>query len=393
METLPVELLHRIFDYLDTETIVFSVRSVSRLFRSVVISYERVVLNLKHVSQPHFHLLCRSIKPQNIISLTLSNDVDASNKIDSFLSYACHLQHYTRLRSLTLECINEKQLNYLLEHLNLTSLTSFSMMTTNSDEQRNRTTKKHLTSIIARLNICRLQFCREKYITPRIEWPTISMIQYLTIESCIEMDDLCKILQCSPYLHTIILKDGFRKPSENSVATFDHRHTFEQLQSLTIEELNVTIDQLELFILSTPAIIHLKLIGSEQNYMSYYAQIWEQFIEINLLQLKKFEFYFNHKFNIKTLEELESINLSFQTPFWIKLKHWFVICEYKVNDSSCFHTYTVPICTTRFTYESGFKQLPSSASTLVTKNKYIQSLKLTLDAFIVDDIEEKVGNI
>jgi hypothetical protein len=46
IERLQMELIHRIFDYLNTETILFSIRPVSRLFQSIVNNYNRYDLNL-----------------------------------------------------------------------------------------------------------------------------------------------------------------------------------------------------------------------------------------------------------------------------------------------------------------------------------------------------------
>jgi hypothetical protein len=57
METLPVEVLHRIFDNLDTETIFVSIRPLSRLFRSVVNTYHQYNLNMKLISKSNFHLI------------------------------------------------------------------------------------------------------------------------------------------------------------------------------------------------------------------------------------------------------------------------------------------------------------------------------------------------
>jgi hypothetical protein len=54
METLHIELLHQIFDYLDTEILIFSIRPVSRLFQSTVNTYNRYVLNIKLISKRNF---------------------------------------------------------------------------------------------------------------------------------------------------------------------------------------------------------------------------------------------------------------------------------------------------------------------------------------------------
>jgi hypothetical protein len=94
IETLPVELLHQIFDNLDTETILFSIRSVCRLFKSVVKTYDRLALNFKLISKSNFNILCRLINPKNVISLEFSNNEQTSNHIDLFVSLV-HLRQFT----------------------------------------------------------------------------------------------------------------------------------------------------------------------------------------------------------------------------------------------------------------------------------------------------------
>jgi hypothetical protein len=71
IENLPVELFHRIFDNLDAQTILFSIRSVCRLFRSVVNSYDRYNLDFKVIFKCNFHRLWQLIQPQHLNSLTL----------------------------------------------------------------------------------------------------------------------------------------------------------------------------------------------------------------------------------------------------------------------------------------------------------------------------------
>ncbi|UJR22225.1 hypothetical protein I4U23_025289 [Adineta vaga] len=51
IETLPVELLHRILDNLDIETISFSVRWTSTLFHSIVRTYNRLVFDFERAWQ------------------------------------------------------------------------------------------------------------------------------------------------------------------------------------------------------------------------------------------------------------------------------------------------------------------------------------------------------
>ncbi|CAF1491656.1 unnamed protein product [Rotaria sp. Silwood1] len=116
MEKLPVELFHCILDNLDIEIIIFSVRSVCRLFRLFVNSYDRYALNLTLISKRNFYLLCQLINPNNVTSLTLANEEQTPNQIDLFISLV-RLRQFTRLHSITLLHIDEYQLNFILERI------------------------------------------------------------------------------------------------------------------------------------------------------------------------------------------------------------------------------------------------------------------------------------
>jgi len=157
IETLPVELLHRIFDNLDTETILLSVRPVSRLFQSVINTYNRYILDLKLISKSNFYLLCRLINPQNVISLILSNHEQRLNQIDLFMLLV-PLRQFIRLRSVTLLDINESQLNFILERININSLTSFSFNIKKYDDKHTKTTISLLSSMITLSNLRKLVF-------------------------------------------------------------------------------------------------------------------------------------------------------------------------------------------------------------------------------------------
>ena len=56
--TLPVELLHRIFDYLDAQTILLSFSYVCTHLRAVTHTYEKYTLDLTSISKSDFHHMC-----------------------------------------------------------------------------------------------------------------------------------------------------------------------------------------------------------------------------------------------------------------------------------------------------------------------------------------------
>jgi hypothetical protein len=99
--TLPTELHHRIFDYLDVQTVIRSVRCVCRQLHATVNAYNRLQLNLTSMIKPDLKLLRRVIRPENVISITFSDgDRATSGEIDLFFSNV-DVHRFTQLRSLT----------------------------------------------------------------------------------------------------------------------------------------------------------------------------------------------------------------------------------------------------------------------------------------------------
>jgi hypothetical protein len=362
IETLPVELLHRIFDHLDTETILFSIRPVCRLFRSIVNTYDRYILNLKIISKSTFDLLCRLIQPENIISLTLSNYEETFNQIDLFISHVS-LHQLTRLRSLTLLDINEGQLNSLLKHMNCKSLISFSFSIGKYDNRRRKQTLNLLSSILAQ--------------------STLRKLELNIYNDRTNLGSLCTIFQSASYLHTLIMKD---------IPTMMTSISFQQLKSLTFNDLRVTIDVVESLLLMTCSIVYLKLIGGE-NMMN--GKRWEQFITKNLPHLDhQFEFYFNEqKSTAQPEEDFKLILSSFRTPFWIERKKWFVICEYRKRFPYVINLYSIPICKSSLEYETDSYKICLSTDppmSETTMGNQCHSLSLTLAKELAEDIQDKV---
>ncbi|CAF3710115.1 unnamed protein product [Rotaria sp. Silwood1] len=348
MEKLPVELFHCILDNLDIEIIIFSVRSVCRLFRLFVNSYDRYVLNLTLISKRNFYLLCQLINPNNVTSLTLANEEQTPNQIDLFISLV-RLRQFTRLHSITLLHIDEYQLNFILERINLNLVTSFSFRIKNYDDRHMQRTNNCLTSILSKSSLRKMEFYFRNNRLSKISWPSNCSIQSLVVNRHITMDNILTILQCSPHLHKLILKERLNEIINHVSLKSTAPIYFRQLRSLTIENLSETIDLLESFLLLTPSLIHLKLVGYKL--MSNGKQ-WEQFIQINLPNLVKFEFYFVYWSQDKITSD--SLNLfidSFRTPFWIEHKKWFITCICDIERSRVIYLYSIPICITCFKYD------------------------------------------
>ncbi|CAF0890956.1 unnamed protein product [Rotaria sordida] len=358
IQTLPVEIFHRIFDSLDVQTILLSIRSVCRLFRAMVNTYDRYIFDFKSISKSNFHLCCHLINPQNVISLKLYNDEYTPNQIGLFISLI-RLRQFTRLHSITFFGIEEFQLNIILKRIHLNLLTSFSLHIQEYDNRRKKTTLNFLSSILAQSNLRKVELKIRNDRISNISWSVNSRIEYLIIDSNINFHSIMTILSCSPQLHTLILKQNLPILIGNMKQTC----SFSQLTSLTIENLDATIDQLESFLLLMPSLIYLKIIGQR---CIFDGKRCEQFIQVNLPNLNNFEFFIEISKPInQTQEDLQLIIESFRSSFWIEYKKWFVICQFNSNESYRIQIYSIPICKSILRYELDSKYIYLSNSTIL----------------------------
>jgi len=142
---------------------------------------------------------------------------------------------------------------------------------------------------------------------------------------------------------------------------------FRQITSLTIEKLDTDIKDVEQFLLLTPSLVYLKLIG-DGNFLN--GNRWEKFIQKNLFLLNKFEFCFVAKRDYQQNgPDIESIIKSFQTTFWLETKKWFVIYEYIIEWPEEIRLYSIPICISSLFYEFGLTEIsPSTFPDLLSNN-------------------------
>ncbi len=328
-----------------------------------------------------------------MISLTLSNDKRTSDQIDLFISLV-HLRQFTRLHSLILIDIDEFQLNVILKQINLNAIKSFSFNIRKYDNGRMETTNNLLTSIIAQSSLRSLKLDTKAERMSKISWPINSSIEYLILKQSLTMDSLCTILQRSPRLHTLCVKESFNEIINNMTLKFSSLITFPQLTSLTIEKLDTTIDKLERFLSLTSSLVYLKLIGDNTGIPN--GQRWEQFIEINLPHLDTFEFFFDErKLHATTPEDLELMITSFRTPFWTELKKWYVKCEYEIFNSKTVSVYSIPVCKSHMSYQPESRKVSLSTYPMITHNDVliqnnVDSLTLTLSNLLVNDIQKRV---
>ena len=395
LDLLPPEVLHRILDYLDTSTILFGIRPVCRRFRSIATTYNRFNLDFRSVSQQTLRISCRLVPPFNVASLILSNDQHTPKLIDQFISLV-HLRRFTCLRSITLLDVTEGQMNFILKRVNTDSVRSFSIRLTKYDDRRKKTTKQLFQFMLTNPHLHALSINSISRRLMDVSWPTACSLRCCTIDEQTSFADLCSVLQHSPSLHTLVLKKTCRLTFDILAAKPSASMIFPQLKSFTIENFDFTMDQLEQVLSCTPSLHHLKLLGTNE---PLDAQRWENFVQVNLPQLEKFEFHLHlRRFDMLSLEEMEASIIPFRSPFWIEHKNWYVARTRRPDHSYAGRLYSLPNCSpTSYYYAKNTSVMvvsthPATSTPCLSRMDQIQSLELYVDDALIKEIREEVSD-
>ena len=149
-DQLPVELIHKILHYLQYHEIFFSFDNISTRMNDILNVYDRYRLNFQSIDMSHFYITLHHMKPEQIISLTLSNMDDTPGQFQSFLS-EFSIKEFVRLECLELiQPTNAHHLNAILRDLSgLETLKSLSIVHC-PPSSVNQQTFEHLTTFLRR---------------------------------------------------------------------------------------------------------------------------------------------------------------------------------------------------------------------------------------------------
>ncbi|CAF1183551.1 unnamed protein product [Adineta steineri] len=310
-----------------------------RRLRAIINKYDRWTIDFQRIAKPDFHLFCRYVNPENIISLTLSDDHDTSGQIEIFLSlFTTH--QFTRLQSVTLIKVSAYALEAIFRTFKTTSLKSFSFTVEKHKTLHKETMRmKVLSMIITETNLVKLELLEfQWHELEKMIWPKQSSIQHLKIQAPITPVEICTILICLSHLRTLVigeLYDGFN--AQNSLPYMST--PFRQVISLAIEKMTLDIDDLELFLSLLPSLTHMKLMIYEK---FVDGNRLKNFIQTNLPLLNNVEFFLCiTRYVLHGLADIQSLITSYRTPFWFEQNKWCVTCEYS---SDAVKLYPIPFC-------------------------------------------------
>ncbi|CAF1361480.1 unnamed protein product [Adineta ricciae] len=174
-----------------------------------------------------------------------------------------------------------------------------------------------------------------------------------------------------------------------SVSNTNKSICFPQLTSLTLSQVDINIDTLESFLLLTPSLAHLKMIG---NMNSLDGTRWEQFIQIRLPKLNQFQIFLRtRQLLLKSSQGAERIIKPFRSRFWIEHKQWFFTLECESQSSNTYF-YSLPMCHTGMNYITSPRKISLSTSASNSSTMYnVKNLMLTMIEDLADELTKKIA--
>lgn len=344
LPNLPPELLHMIFNYLDTQTIIHSVRPTCKQLLATVKTYNKLQLDFISFRMSNLRLPIEFIQPKNVISLKSV----ASDGIKLF-----QYNKFTRLQSLNLIKINDTMLNQLFSHIIKCPLKTLSITTRTQTLSKLGATINILSSIIAQSGLQNLHLDisnvdldhdeRQQTVIFDTVQPFLSVLHHLKIPIC-HYPEYHQILSGCALLKTLIIEECTSKDIHQMVLpSLSVSTSYPQLTSLTLYQCSMESNELHLLLSFTPLLVHLKLMFQTCHYDPMFdGHLWEEFIGTKLPLLKTFEFFFVCSPHTVTNDlSLNSIIHRYRTPFWLNDKHWIVNCDYIIT-SNIITVYTMP---------------------------------------------------
>lgn len=230
LDQLSVEVLHTLFTYFLAHELLFSFSGVSDYIDTILLSYAAYRIDFKSIRRADFDFVCRRIQPEQVISLTLSDDNDTPGQTELFFSHF-RLEEFIHLRSLTLIKIEFESFEAIF--VNLSKLKHLKALSFNNDTCRSKYPLRLRNNSDACDQINLLLSNTFSLIFPQlnrlhlnilINWTTISLsnVRHLKLELCF-IDDLNPIFQNAPKLKSLDIVLYVVKP---------------------IDEMNFTISQL-----------------------------------------------------------------------------------------------------------------------------------------------------
>ncbi|CAF0725010.1 unnamed protein product [Adineta steineri] len=358
VDSLPVELIHHILSYFTADEIFYTFMNVTSYIDAILLTYSCYRINFKSISRTNFNLICKHIIPNQVTTLTLSNDENTPGLGGLFLS-RFQIQQFIHLQSLTLIDIGpDLWENIVTQLIHLKRLCSFSYINLREAFWKSNLSGTAITQIDIDLfnsyapvlsHLYRLRLCHGDFFES-VQFPNL---RHLILERS-SINTIKHISSVAPQLKSLDTKIQCHTLSTKII------YPLLQLTRLTlvIDDFVCSINDIERMMSNLPRLKHLTLTASCHNNV----------IDGHRLQIKMQHLItFNFRFNLFSHLESEDLN-SFRTSFWLEEKQWFVAYGYQC-------LFSVPYFNTRFAKE--YFQFPVYST--VPNNKIFSDCIDTLD--------------
>lgn len=199
---LPVELLHYIFDHLDAQTILNSIRGVCKTLYAIVNTYDRFQLDFSSMKTSENKFISHFIPSENIISLILHNNnrhpIQFERRFTRF-----EICSFTRVRSLI---IRETDTDYYISTLQNFIGCPLVSLSIHIPEQACSITIIRIFSLITLFNLQKIYLHNFDFKLEHIPFLSKCLLQHLTIGTC-SYKVYHEILRHFHHLRSLVMND------------------------------------------------------------------------------------------------------------------------------------------------------------------------------------------
>ncbi|CAF3349212.1 unnamed protein product [Rotaria socialis] len=346
LESLANELLLDLFEFFTTAHLLQAFVGLNSRFNELLYHHIRThPLDLRSLSKQNFDIISKQYLPLtigHITSFCVSSD-ESPGLSELLLSRGFTLDRFICLQSLSLHSIDDvgtlNKIIYQCRHLPY--LTHLNIIKSTDRERRINSLVDFLNNIwslsaLTHCNLSGLYADEALLLTISIVSPRIKCLSIQNIPCTLNC--LSHLLKFTPRLQQLCT-------TIYSYLVNDHLEcVVPLLQSIKIV-FGGTLNSLNNLLQYMPNISRLT-ITTVQVYFD--GKTWEQLISDYLPQLTVFQLKMEVEFrevNITLEDIIDRLLASFQTPFWLKERQWYVRCHWNPSDPYKWATlYTLPYC-------------------------------------------------
>ena len=420
---LPVEMLHKIFDELDTEVLLTSLYGLSVGLDQAICNYDRYDWNLQWMSMKCFDQMCSIIRPEQVTQLTLVGDKTSSDLLQLFLD-RFPTDAFVRLQSLRLLRISyDDPIQRILLPLTKDSVSQLSSIEIIENPGfYNGVVFGVLQYVLQKTS---LRIFRASVPLNSVMPPKNCTVEHLQCGYPCSLEFLRATFANLPSLKTMEMddideledSDSENNSNDNSSESNNEAEEVDddlsdslsprtklsmvastvQLTSLVIHSYSLPMNFLQWFVEPLKALKQLRLVTC-RSYGDPTILDGDRWSQISR-QWEKFQFVFNVDLGDEDGSESDQYCLSFRTPFWLDIKRWFVAYFYR-RGKALFHTIPCPYSSYLVDYDEDVRRWGSTVPEELSSQALVMSktTQLSIDAshmreFTIDPFRVGSGSV